>query len=339
MRCITLLLIASLLILPGCGQQTGAYVAYSGLTMGTTYNVKLRLPGPDADREAIRREIQRLFDDTNQVMSTYLKDSELSRINNANHTDKIEISAEIFKVIQLAQKISRYTDGAFDITVGPLVNLWGFGPEPSTHSIPADDLIRQALARTGYQKLTLGTNPYTLQKSQPDLYLDLSGIAKGYGVDRIAGYLDSLGVADYMVEAGGEINARGLNDAGRPWRIGIEKPVSDQRQVERVIKLDDMGMATSGDYRNFFEINGKRYAHIIDPVTGWPVAHELVSVTILDPATARADALATGLTVMGPDKAFAFARDHGIAAMFIIRQADGFIEKYTGAFQSQLIAE
>ena len=217
--------------------------------------------------------------------------------------------------------------------------MWGFGPPDATHSIPDAGKIRQTLAQTGYRKLVLELQPNQLTKLQPDLYLDLSGIAKGYGVDKVATFLESLSIVDFMVEAGGEIRARGVNADGVPWRIGIEKPVTAERRVERIIELDNLGMATSGNYRNYFEIDGQRYSHIIDPVTGWPAAHDLVSVTVLDQSAARADALATALFVMGPDQGLEFAQGNGISAMFIARNDNGYIEKYSGSFETYLIDE
>ena len=312
------------------------WTVFDGLTMGTSYNIKLELPA-GTDRETVRLGINKVLNDVNQRMSTYLVDSELSIINKTETTKKIPISKELSDLLVTALSISWITNGAFDVTVGPLVNLWGFGPVKTRPAIPSRELIEQTLARTGYEKITLGLNPSYIKKSRPDLYLDLSGIAKGYGVDQIAAYLDTLAVKNYMVEVGGEIKAKGTNAEGSLWRIGIEKPVSDQRQVERIMQLDNMGMATSGDYRNFFEIDGKRYSHIIDPATGYPVSHNLVSATVLEKTTTEADAYATALIVMGPDKGVKFANDNKMSVMFIIRKGNGFTEKYTGSFKNYLI--
>ena len=327
--------------LSACGGQgrDHIYIEFSGLTMGSTYDVKLELPAGQPDRDAIRQGIADVFGAVDNAMSTYKPESELSRINTALTTDPIPVSAELFNVLTVALDISRYTQGAFDITVGPLVNLWGFGPHKHQPVLPAAADLNLALARTGYQKLSLDAQTRTLRKAQPDMYLDLSGIASGYAVDRVAAYLDSLSVANYMVDASGEIKTRGVNAEGQTWRIGIEKPVSDQRQIERIIRLENMGMDTSGDYRNYFEMDGKHYSHIIDPASGWPVPHTLVSASVLDPSATRADALATSLMVMGPERGVAFARDHGLTAMFIVRQAEGFSEIYTGTFPSLFITD
>lgn len=336
---LTLLLIGCLAFSAACGRQDHDRneAVFNGLTMGTSYNIKLTLPAAGTDREAIRQGIEKVLNAVNQRMSTYLDDSELSTVNKAKTTDRIPISQELSNLLTAAQEISWYTNGAFDITVGPLVNLWGFGPVKRKPVIPPRELIEQTLARTGYQKIKLGLDPYYIQKKEPDLYLDLSGIAKGYGVDQVAAYLDTQAITSYMIEIGGEIKTRGTNASGQPWRIGVEKPVTDQRSVERIMQLENLGMATSGDYRNFFEINGKRYSHIIDPATGYPVSHNLVSVSVLEESTALADALATALIVMGPEEGYEFASDNKIAAMFIIRSGNGFTEKYTGSFDSYLI--
>jgi thiamine biosynthesis lipoprotein len=336
MRIIFLLGALACLALPAaCGRQA-APVEISGLTMGTTYSVKLVTPNASLDTADIQSGIEAILADIDRCMSTYTDDSELSALNRNTSTGNIPISAELAAIISAALEISRFTHGAFDITVGPLVGLWGFGPEQAPPAIPPAERISQALARTGYHKLTLGTNPRWLNKSLPDLQLDLSGIAQGYAVDKIAAYLDGRGIENYMIEVGGEIKARGMKPGGTPWRIGIEKPVTDRRQVQWILRLDNMAMATSGDYRNYFEIDGKRYSHIIDPATGWPVAHDLVSVTVLGATAARADALATALMVMGPEGGVQFAGANDITAMFVIRNRDEFAERYTGSFARYL---
>ena len=337
----TFILVGCLALAAACDRQDhgNGQTVYNGLTMGTSYNIKLTLPPAGADREAIRQGIEKVLNSVNQRMSTYLDDSELSMVNQAKSTDRIPISPELADLLAQALALSWYTNGAFDITVGPLVNLWGFGPVKHEPVIPPRESIDQTLARTGYTKIKVGLNPNYIQKTEPDLYLDLSGIAKGYGVDQVAAYLESQGVVNYMIEIGGEIKARGVNAGGSAWRIGVEKPVTDERAVERIIQLENMGMATSGDYRNYFEIDGKRYSHIIDPATGYPVSHNLVSVSVLEASNAQADALATALIVMGPEEGYEFASNNRITAMFIIRSGNGFIEKYSGSFERFLIKQ
>lgn len=336
---ITLLLVTLAVFSAACNRLNHGkhLVVFNGLTMGTSYDIKLELPATIKNREVIRQGIEKVLYNVNHHMSTFLKDSELSKINQNKSTGKIPISSELTDVLALSLEISRFTHGAFDITVGPLVNLWGFGPIKKSPVIPSHEAITRALAATGYKKIRLSINPNYIIKSQPNIYLDLSGIAKGYGIDKIADYLDTQAVKNYMIEVGGEVKARGTKPDNTPWRIGIEKPVANQQMVERIMQLDNLGMATSGDYRNFFDVKGKRYAHIIDPATGYPASNNLVSVSVLDESTARADALATALIVMGPDKGVKFAADNKISAMFIITNGAGFTDKYTGSFKSYLI--
>jgi thiamine biosynthesis lipoprotein len=270
-------------------------------------------------------------------MSTYIPDSELSLINSSTSTEWIPVSSQLYDVLFAAQQVSRQTDGAFDITVGPLVNLWGFGPDKVNRPVPAAEDIATILPGTGYRQLELRTSPPAVKKHHPSTYLDLSGIAKGYAVDRIAALLEKNGINRFMVEIGGEIRARGSNQREETWRVGIEKPLIDQRAVEVIIHLPDTGMATSGDYRNFFMHDGRRYSHTIDPATGWPVSHDLTSVSVLDDSAMMADALATALMVMGPDLAWRFAEDRNIPALFIINSKDEFTEKHTTSFSPYLI--
>ena len=270
-------------------------------------------------------------------MSTYLPDSELSRINATDSAERIPVSASLALVLQAAQEVSRATRGAFDVTVGPLVNLWGFGPEQD-FTVPAEEQVNRSLRLVGYEKLRLDPAASTLKKAHNGVSIDLSSIAKGYGVDRIADYLDSLQLDNYLVEIGGEIRARGVNGEQLPWQIGIEQPVAGQRGVQRIIKLDNTAMATSGDYRNYFEQDGIRYSHTIDPRNGRPVSHGLASVTVLHPSAMLADAWATGLLVLGPEAGYELAVKNGIAAHFVVRSDGGFKDQSTPWFEPYFVS-
>ena len=230
------------------------------------------------------------------------------------------------------------TQGAFDITAGPLVNIWGFGPEQD-FTVPGEQQINTALRLAGQGKLQLDAAAPALKKAHGGMYIDLSAIAKGFAVDEIAGYLDRQQLDNYLVEIGGEIRARGVNDENRPWQIGIENPVTGQRTVRSIIKLENMAMATSGGYRNYFEKDGISYSHTIDPRTGYPVTHELASVTVLHPSAMLADAWATGLLVLGPEKGYATALENGLAAYFIVHGETGFEEISTPAFGFHFVAD
>ncbi len=330
-------LLALAWLLAGCGEAGQRLpLAFSGATMGTGYTVKVLALPQGVSTEQLGKGIAGVLEEVNGRMSTYKEDSELSRFNRNMSTDWIPVSRELLAVIKEAQRVSALSGGAFDVTVGPLVNLWGFGPEARPDEVPAQEQIAAAKARVGYHYLHTRQEPPALKKDRGDIYVDLSALAKGYGVDRVCAYLESVGLVDYMVEVGGDLKARGHNAAGGPWRIAVEKPVPGERTVDEVIAVSDSGVATSGDYRNFFEKGGRRYSHTIDPTTGRPVTHNLASITVLASTAMRADALATALDVMGPQAGFELAQHKGIAALFIVRQRTGFGHKQTSAFPRSL---
>jgi thiamine biosynthesis lipoprotein len=276
--------------------------------------------------------VDTLLAEINHTMSTYDPESELSRFNRLRTTDWVPASASLRDVIKAALEIGAQSEGAFDITVGPLVNLWGFGPEVHPDRIPPERDIAAARARSGLNKVTLGETQPAIRKQQPDVFLDLSGIAKGYGVDRVADLMTSHGIEHYMVEIGGEIRVHGLKDRETPWRIAIEKPLSGERSVQTMLALSDIALATSGNYRNFFEIAGRRYSHTIDPTTGRPVDHHLVSVTVLAETSMRADAWATAFQVLGPERGMAIAERLNLPVLFVIERDGQFEERDCCAF-------
>jgi len=331
-----LYLIAGILLLSACDERNQSplpIVTLSGFTMGTSYNIKLNHETDDIDSKLLKSEIDRILLQINNQMSTYQEDSELSKINQSRSLEWINISADLFTVINTALSISNKTTGAFDITIGPIVNLWGFGPTEQPEQIPTDENIAATLDSTGYQYLHLRKSPLALKKDKEDIYIDLSGIAKGYAVDKIAAHLDQEAINNYMIEIGGEIKAKGVNHQNTPWQIGIEKPVFKHRSVQEIINLDNLAMATSGDYRNYFEENGIYYSHAINPKTGRPVAHQLASVTIFQETAMDADALATAWLIMGPEAGMQLAEQENWAAVFIVRDKNNFIEIKTKVFE------
>lgn len=335
----SLLLITCLLLLQtGCGTPATQSFEFSGPTMGSSYSVQIAFAPAGLAEEQIGKEITTILDDINLKMSTYLVNSELSIINAAVTNDWIAVSPELYTVLSAAERISRETDGAFDITVGPLVNLWGFGPgKQDQQQIPDPDEIIAARQHTGYRLIELKASPPSMRKHDPQLYLDLSGIVPGYAADRIAARLDSMHIENYLVDISGEIRARGKSSHHSVWRVGIEKPLDDRRNVQQIVILENTGMTTAGDYRNFFVHAGKRYSHTIDPASGWPVSHNLASVTVLDDSAMIADAMDTALMVMGPERGYLFAQQHDISALLIIRDGGNLVEKYTGTFASSLV--
>ena len=304
--------------------------------MGTSWSVLVNAETLPLPGQQLQAQFDTILKRVNREMSTYLPDSELSMINAAAGEGRIPLSASLARVLQTAQEVSRATRGAFDVTVGPLVNLWGFGPEQS-FTVPVEEQVNRALLLVGHDKLQLDPSASTLKKACSEVSIDLSAIAKGYGVDELADFLERLQMDNYLVEIGGEIRARGVNHKNIPWQIGIEQPVVGARRVRQIIRLENTAMATSGDYRNYFEHEGIRYSHTIDPRTGRPVSHSLASVTVLHPSATLADAWATGLLALGPEQGYATAMENGLDAYFIIRGDEGFREKFTLGFKSRFV--
>ncbi len=309
---------------------------YAGLALGTSFSVKISRMPEGIDPAWLKDQIDLKIDEIDRSMSTYRQDSELSSFNHSRITEWQPVSEALAKLVLEALEISHWSGGAFDVTVGPLVNLWGFGPDPKSQQTPPDAMIAAARERVGYDKLAVRLQPPALAKRIPDLYVDLSAIAKGYAVDNVALHLEGLGIHDYMVEIGGELCLKGLSPRGGPWRIAIERPVAKVREVEKILALTNISVATSGDYRNYFEIEGRRFSHTIDPRTGRPITHRLASVTVLSHTTRHADALATALMVLGPEVGFARAEKENIKALFIVKNDDGFVERPTSAFTGYL---
>lgn len=305
-------------------------------TMGTSYSVKVSSLPAGLAADQLRQEIQRCLEHINAQMSTYQDNSELSLFNSSRSSDWQPVSQGLYRVLESAKAISELTHGAFDVSVGPLVNLWGFGPDPMTFTAPAEELITQQMQKIGYQHIELRAEPLSIKKDNPELYVDLSAIAKGYAVDQVGLLLEAHGVVDYLVEIGGELRLRGNNLQGGPWRIAIEKPTPEQRMIQEVVPTSNIAIATSGDYRNFFEVDGVRFSHTIDPRTGRPITHRLASVTVLRETSMEADALATAFMVLGPQAAFRLAEQKHIAALFIIKTERGFDEQITPAFSETI---
>ncbi|MCX6900847.1 MAG: FAD:protein FMN transferase [Verrucomicrobia bacterium] len=308
-------------------------VTFAGRTMGTAYSVKFLQPPAPVVVEQARREVGALLDRLDRAMSTYREDSEVCRFGAYRGSDWFAVSADTARVVVESLRVSELTSGAFDVTVDPLVRLWGFGPRRETGEAPPEQAIAEARRKVGWRKLQARLDPPALRKTSPEISVDLSAIAKGYTADAVAERLGQFGVTNYLVAIGGELKARGHGQQGRPWRVGVDKPLDDGRAIQRVIELKDKAVSTSGDYRNFFTDAGHRYSHVVDPRTGRPVTHNLASVTIVCETSARADALATGLMVLGPDTGYALAAKHGWPCLFILRAKSGFIEKPTPAFE------
>lgn len=303
-----------------------------GHAMGTNYQVVIVDPDDDLPLEALRRQLQQRIEQIEDLASTYRDSSEISKFNQNRSTDWITVSAAFCSMIAAATSVSRETAGAFDPAVGALVNLWGFGPDFTQDKMPGDADIARALATSGAHKLDVDCDNDRLRKSVSGLQIDLSGWAKGHAVDQLADILNAAGQANYLVEIGGEIRVSGRNAERKAFAIAVERPDEATIDGVPVLSVTDTGIATSGDYRNYFEHDGIRYSHTIDPRSGRPVRHTLTAVTVVHPSAAYADAMATALLVLGFEEGQRFANDHAIAAYFAVRQGDGLAYFASAAF-------
>ncbi len=297
---------------------------FSGKTMGPIpYHVVIATSSSKMNSSLVESEIELTLERINQLMSTYKKDSDVSRFNASQSTDWQPVDAETAAVVRRALEISEITNGDFDVTVGPAVNLWQFGPgRKKKFELPSNEEVQAVKSRVGFRFLECRLEPPALKKANPGLYVDLSAIAKGYAVDQVASTLTKLGFENYMVEVGGEVFAHGQRAGGGGWRIGIESPESLVQKVGRIAELSGRAMATSGDYRNFEEVNGKRYSHTIDPETCRPVEHSLASACVVASDCMTADAFATAVTVMGAEEGADVCRRNGLELLTIERDSD-----------------
>ena len=319
-----------------CAAPRRAVEVFEGPTMGTTWSVKIVAGGFDAEERArIRGAIDAELDRVVRLMSTWETDSELSRFNRHRASTPFTASAETLEVLRVAREVSEASGGAFDVTVGPLVEAWGFGPMERPPRPPSEAEVARLRERVGHHLVEIDETSGTLTKRHPDTVCDLSAIAKGHAVDRVAEALAALGHTDFLVEIGGEVRARGARPDDRPWRVAIETPDPEARILHRVVELRDRAMATSGDYRNFYESEGVWISHLIDPRSARPIDHGLASVSVIHPQAIWADAWATALIVLGPEEGFELARREELAAYFMIRKGEGGLAtRATPAFEA-----
>ena len=323
------------LLLPvGCRPAEDLAVVHllDGETMGTTWTVKVvagpQTPSPEALLAVVRAELE-LVD---AKMSSWRDDSELVALNEWQGQEGFEVSSATFDVLREAIEISRISGGAFDVTAAPLVDAWGFGPPGRALSAPSEETLERLREVVGWQGLVLDEKRSAVIKAHPGVRLDLSAIAKGYAVDRVSEALVDSGASRHMVEVGGEVRTEGRNGDDEAWRIAVERPLEQRRELHAVIALSGRSMATSGDYRNYYQLEGRRVSHTIDPRTQRPIEHALASVSVVDTTCMRADALATAFMVLG-EAGVELAGREGIAAVFLFREPDGtFRERSTPAF-------
>ncbi len=319
------LIFSILLLFTGCSDtDKKPTIKFQGSTMGTQYHITLVLPNNQhIYTDKLKNHVDNLLLDINQQMSTYIPTSEISLFNHHKQQNWFSISNDFMHVVSSAQRVSKQSNGAFDVTIAPLIDLWGFGAKTQL-STPATTQVALTLKNTGYQLLEIRQSPPALRKLNNELRIDLSAIAKGFSVDKISAYLKQKQYTDFLVEIGGEIYLQGKNEYGKPWRIGIESPNLSKSKAKTPLYLSNAALATSGDYRTYFMKEGIRYSHIINPITGKPITHKLASVTVLHESTMMADAYATALMVLGEVEGKQFAVENGLRVNMIIRDGSGY---------------
>lgn len=330
-----LLLALSGLLPTGC--QVPVETALSGETQGTTWHLKMVLDGVQVEPARIQAEVEALFGQIDDHFSTWREDSELSRFNQVETTEPQPVSADLIHLTNLARQIHDQTSGCYDPTVQPLSELWGFARDEQRVPAPAE--IQTTLAHVGMDKLEIDTAGNRLRKRDPLLKLSLDSIAQGYTIAGMARILEGHGIHNYLAEIGGEMKVKGRKANGAPWRVAVEKPTPMSREVQRILELrqtQGIAVMTSGTYRNYFETNGQTYSHILDPRTGMPVTHRLLSTTILHPDPTLADAWSTALLCLGEIEGPRVAEAQGLEVLFIHREGDQLKENMTGGFAAQV---
>jgi thiamine biosynthesis lipoprotein len=319
------------LVLAAAALKGSEAITLTGRAMGTGWTVKLAAGPTPHDLDEVSRKISGRLEHLEQIFSTYRPDSVLSRFNRDPGTDWVPVAPEMAELAQASRRISELTAGAFDVTVLPLVELWGFGVIGGAGVVPTATAIARVRARVGWRQLEVRVAAPALRKGQPDLTADFSSLAKGFAADEVSRLLGELGLPRHLVQVGGDVRSAGDN-----WPVAIERPLENRSELEVVVRLDGEALSTSGDYRNFFRVGARRYGHIIDPRTGEPVNHALAAVSVIDGSCARSSALATALFVLGPDDGWRLAQREGLAAMFLLRAGAGFERRVTPEFDRRL---
>ncbi|MEO8642880.1 FAD:protein FMN transferase [Pseudomonas sp.] len=304
--------------------------SFGGPTMGSTYSIKyLRHAGLPAPTE-VRVQVEKILAEVDQQMSTYRSDSDIERFNGLPSNRCQKMPASILKLVRVGERLSEQSEGSFDLTLEPLLNLWGFGPQARNEKVPSAQALAEVRQRVGYQHLRIDGDQLCKDAA---VGVDFNSIAAGYAVDTIAAKLEAIGIHNYLAEATGELKAAGKKLDGSSWRIALEEPRDDQQVAERIIAVDGYGVSTSGDYRNYFVQDGRRYSHTFDARAGAPVSHTLASVTVIHPSALMADGLSTLLLILGPERGWDYAEKHDIGAFFVIRADTGFVIRTNQAFE------
>jgi thiamine biosynthesis lipoprotein len=319
----------------GCARAPQELVI-SGPTMGTTYSVKVAAAPDGVDNHALRTATDEVLERIDRSMSGYRDDSEISRFNASTSTEWFEVSTDLATVVDYALKVSRESAGAFDITVRPLVAAWGFGAAGEPIDLPDEARLAELKARVGYQRLHARIESPAIRKEDATWTVDLNGIAPGYAVDLLAARLQAMHIDNFMIDIGGEVRARGRNGQGGLWRIAVERPVDAEPEPYAIVQLDDAAVTTSGEYRHYYDRDGRRYSHTIDPRTGRPVEHNLAAVVVIGPSSMHTDAWATAFNVLGTQAGQALATRLGMPVLFIDAQGGELRSVATAQFQPYL---
>jgi thiamine biosynthesis lipoprotein len=332
------IIITLVILLAAAGVEAQQEYLTEGRTMGTTYQITV-VSDSSQGVGGLKEKIDARLDEINRVFSTYIKDSEISRFNAWNRAgEKFQVSTDFMKVMRVGRRIYQLSEGAWDGTVNPLVNLWGFGPTRKEIRMPPAADIKALLPEVGFSHIEI-KEPNFLVKNLASVTLDLNSIAKGFAVDEVAKLIAAAGFKNYLVEIGGEVYAAGVRRDGGKWRVGINLPRKDAaiNAVYKVVSISNKAFATSGDYRNFIEINGVRYSHVIDPRTGYPVSNGVVSVSILADDCTLADGLATAVMVMGAEKGVELVNHlQNVECFVAVQKADGnLIDYYSSGFKAE----
>jgi thiamine biosynthesis lipoprotein len=298
--------------------------------MGSTYSIQYVRTTSAPQPKELQRQVESILSEVDRQMSTYRDDSDIERFNNLPANSCQPVPAAVLHLVRTGEQLSQASNGAFDLTVEPLLNLWGFGPQAREVKVPEAATLAQVRQRVGHQHLRIEGDQLCKDAA---VEVDFNSIAAGYAVDTIAARLEELGIHRYLVEATGELKAAGRKLDGSPWRIALEEPRDDQQVAEKIIDVDGFGVSTSGDYRNYFQQDGRRYSHTLDARTGAPITHQLASVTVLHPSALMADGLSTLLLVLGPQQGWDYAEQHRIAAFFVMRDGAGFVTRSNEAFE------
>jgi thiamine biosynthesis lipoprotein len=316
-------------VLAGCGNGD-RLERFDGPTMGSHYSIQYvrnaSTPGP----KAVQAEVENILAEVDRQFSTYRSDSDTERFNALPAGRCQVMPGPILELVRVGERLSSQSEGAFDLTVEPLLNLWGFGPQAREEKVPTTEALAEVRQRVGHTHLRIDGDQLCKDVA---VELDFNSIAAGYAVDTIAAKLEGMGIHSYLAEVTGELKAAGKKLDDSPWRIALEEPRDDQQVAQRVIAIDGYGVSTSGDYRNYFEQGGRRYSHTFDARTGAPVLHTLASVTVIHPSALMADGLSTLLLILGPERGWDYAQTHDIGAFFVIRADTGFVTRTNQAFE------